>query len=195
MYSQGQEEKIILDYFGEQSGKFLDIGAYDGVTFSNTYALVEKGWTGVMIDPSITMFPKLLANMEGKPVECSNIVITGNKSELISFYDSNGEFLSTNVPEMFDKWKGTNWSKFTTKSVSINELLDYFGYDFKFISIDVEGANWELFKHLPFTLLDELQLLCIEYDKHLDLIKMFAYEFGFEPIFQNAENVILKRNG
>lgn len=59
----------------------------------------------------------------------------------------------------------------------------------------MEGANWELFRHLPFTLLNELQLLCIEYDKHLDLIKMFAYEFGFEPIFQNAENVILKRNG
>ena len=44
MYSQNEEEKYILEAIGEQVGIFLDIGAYDGETRSNTLALVEREW-------------------------------------------------------------------------------------------------------------------------------------------------------
>lgn len=33
-------------------GTFLEFGAYDGITFSNTYLLEKNfGWTGLLIDP------------------------------------------------------------------------------------------------------------------------------------------------
>lgn len=40
--------------------RFLEIGAWDPITFSNTRALVELGWRGVMIEPSPGPFIELL---------------------------------------------------------------------------------------------------------------------------------------
>ena len=51
MYSQLNEEEFILDATAHiERGRFLDIGAYHSKTFSNTRALFERGWSGVMID-------------------------------------------------------------------------------------------------------------------------------------------------
>lgn len=51
MYSQHNEEEVILDFFGNAKGKFLDVGAHDGETHSNTLALAERGWAGVLMEP------------------------------------------------------------------------------------------------------------------------------------------------
>jgi FkbM family methyltransferase len=59
-YSQFSEQDYILQAFPDpnelnsflKTGRFLDIGSWDTVTFSNTRALYELGWAGVMIEPS-----------------------------------------------------------------------------------------------------------------------------------------------
>jgi hypothetical protein len=52
-YSQFDEQDHILRaIYGIEAGRFLDIGCWDTVTFSNTRALYELGWAGVMIEPS-----------------------------------------------------------------------------------------------------------------------------------------------
>lgn len=52
MNSQNDEERHVLRYFRGVTGTFLDIGANDGVTLSNTYALSQRGWSGVLVEPS-----------------------------------------------------------------------------------------------------------------------------------------------
>ena len=53
LYSQNNEQTYILEAFAEKSdGRFLDIGAYDAKLLSNTRALYERGWSGVMVEPS-----------------------------------------------------------------------------------------------------------------------------------------------
>ena len=37
-YSQNNEQNIILNYFKNYKGTLLDLGANDGITFSNSYA-------------------------------------------------------------------------------------------------------------------------------------------------------------
>lgn len=51
--SQLGQDKIVDGYLhGKRDGVFVDIGAYDGVTFSNTLMLErERGWTGICIEP------------------------------------------------------------------------------------------------------------------------------------------------
>lgn len=51
MYSQYGEDDVFLPLLSD-NGRFLDIGAWDPITFSNTRALIERGWSGVMIEPS-----------------------------------------------------------------------------------------------------------------------------------------------
>ena len=38
-YSQGNEQEIILKFLNGRVGRYLDIGAFDGVVSSNTLAL------------------------------------------------------------------------------------------------------------------------------------------------------------
>lgn len=76
MYSQFEEEVAILKalepappHKGEPTNKFLDIGAWHPTTFSNTRALVEKGWSGVLVEPS----PGPLLNLLLACVSCGTI--------------------------------------------------------------------------------------------------------------------------
>lgn len=52
MYSQGDEEKHILEIFCGFTGRALDIGAWTPNTFSNTRRLYELGWSLTLVEPS-----------------------------------------------------------------------------------------------------------------------------------------------
>lgn len=62
--SQLGQDKIVDEYLhGKRNGVFVDIGAYDGVTFSNTLMLErERGWTGICIEPLPDIFAELQKN-------------------------------------------------------------------------------------------------------------------------------------
>ncbi len=51
MYAQNNEDDILATFFSNiPNGSFLEIGAFHPKNLSNTRALVEKGWGGVMVD-------------------------------------------------------------------------------------------------------------------------------------------------
>ena len=63
MSQLGQD--ILVDKYlnGKRDGVFVDIGAYDGVTFSNTLMLErDRGWTGICIEPLPDIFAALREN-------------------------------------------------------------------------------------------------------------------------------------
>jgi hypothetical protein len=50
--AQFGEDRILWKVFrGRRHGYFIDVGAYDGVTISNTYFLEQMGWQGMLIEP------------------------------------------------------------------------------------------------------------------------------------------------
>ena len=51
MTSQTGQDQWVLENW-PQPGTFLELGAYDGIEFSNTLALEERGWRGYLIEPS-----------------------------------------------------------------------------------------------------------------------------------------------
>lgn len=78
----GQDYFVYYEYFSgrNQSGWFAEIGANDGITFSNCYLLETKGWTGLAVEPLINKFEILkktrscvaicgaIGNPEGKEI-------------------------------------------------------------------------------------------------------------------------------
>ena len=61
-YSQSGEDKIMYEKFLNkiQNGVFLEMGACDGVLYSNTLFLEKTcGWTGILIEPHPNQFEKL----------------------------------------------------------------------------------------------------------------------------------------
>jgi len=93
-YSQNQEEDVIQSWFGDFVGTFLDIGANDGKTLSNTYALVERGWAGTYVEASPKAFERLSALIGVNPkFDLINCLAGSNDGDNI--LKESGELLGT----------------------------------------------------------------------------------------------------
>jgi FkbM family methyltransferase len=197
MYSQGQEEEIIVRVLNAEKkvGHFLDCGAYDGRTFSNTLRLVELGWSGVCVEPSPSVFPALLKRHTDNPsIICVNAALAA-KPGFMTFYDTDGDALSTSHQPHIDKWKpqGVPFRKMQVWGVTADQILDQFGSNFDFINLDVEGLSYELFTQLPLQKLAQTRVFCIEHDGKLGEIQELVSRYGFSYTWHNNENVIFSR--
>ena len=198
MYSQNNEEQTILQYFGLQpTGRFLDIGAYDGLNLSNTMALYEHGWSGVLVEASPTVFCKLMETYRDRDrsrVQLVNSAVVPYHGHLMTFHDSGIDAIGTLEPESKTRWKGIPWYPIMVNPITIIDLLDVVGYDFDMITMDVEGINLELFLSLPLAMLKQLRMIVIEHDGHV--VKMTEH-LGKEwtLIDFNPENAIYVKNG
>lgn len=195
MYSQGNEEKKIVDYFGERVGRFMDIGAFDGKIFSNSLRLVELGWDGVCVEPSPAPFAALKALHKDRPhIQCINAAVD-RVDGTIDFYDTNGDAVSTTNLAHKAKWeKGSNikFKPIKVQSMTPATLLDMAGRMYDFVNIDTENTNVEVLRGLVSAGM-RFELLCIEHDnRHPEIVAMFP---GCQPILVNAENLIIYYKG
>lgn len=198
-YSQNDEERVLVELFdkaGIKQGRFLDIGAYDGKTFSNTLRLTELGWSGVCVEPSPTAFSGLIKIHQNNPeIILVNAAISVHGGWL-EFYDSGGDALSSSSPEHVAKWSqgcGVKFTRYSLLSVPMQELFTKFGYAYDFINLDVEGLNWELFQALPFDKLTNTKAICVEHDGHVGEMTDLCAAYGFVKSQMNGENLILQR--
>lgn len=197
MYSQNDEEKFILQHFAQQPpARFYDIGAYDGRTFSNVRALMERGWSGVCVEPGL-VFPELWKQTRefADRVQCVNAAIVPPRQDgLIEFFEPpTGGCVSTLDQKHRTKWEPAAgvMQPFWTNTLSIQTLFQQFG-PAEFINLDVEGKNWELFVCLPFTW-SQLRLICVEFDSHLAEMTAHALRYGFHRVHSTGENLLLAR--
>jgi FkbM family methyltransferase len=190
MHSQNLEEQFITDYYGQSTGRLLDIGAYDGETFSNTYALIDQGWSGVMVEASPQVFVALQRKLKGFKVELLNTCITTGEETLIDFYDNGGAVATPNVAN-FKKWeKHAEFEKIHVMSMHYARIIEKFGADFDMVNIDVEGGSTDLFLAL-YDIMPQVSLWCVEHDGNYAQIK--AKASGLTELHRNGENIILAK--
>ncbi len=70
VHSQRGEDGVIgklLEMLGTRTRWCVDVGAHDGVFLSNTRALMEQGWNGVLIEGHGKNFAKLRDLYQGQP--------------------------------------------------------------------------------------------------------------------------------
>lgn len=212
MYSQNNEESIILNFFGNKVATFADFGSNDGQILSNTLALAEKGWSGILVEPSEEAFKRLvetyknneLVNQFDDNIIClRNCAVTGTYDGLIELFESSEHIgkgdvslLSTTIESETERWKGTNtiFTPTTVKAKPVNKIL--LGSDFEtidFFSIDVEGKELEIIAEINF---DKYQtkMICVEWNsKAKEKYDEIILPFGFHLLHQNAENLIYVR--
>ena len=196
MYSQNNEEQFILEHFGSMVGRFLDIGAFDGKTFSNTLALVERNWTGVCVEPSPPVFASLLKLHGGNPnIKLVNAAVS-DTARLQAFYDSGGDAISSLSTAHVDKWSrnaGTKFMPFLIHTITLPMIFEQFGYNFDFVNLDVEGLSYQLFTALPLDKLAQTTLLCVEHDGNVAPACQLAAQHGYRVVTSNPENLIFAR--
>lgn len=200
-YSQNNEESIILEYFkGMKPGKFVDIGAFDPFKFSNVRALYEKGWSGILVEPSPDNFKRIEDHYKGEErIRVLNLAV-GPETKMIDFYESIGDAVSTSNENHKEKWgsAGVQYNKIQVPQVSVSYFMDKFCVvtfccDTDFLNIDTEATNFELFSLIPDVIWQGLKMLCIEHDLHDNEIEAKLTPFGFTRRYTNAENIILAK--
>lgn len=203
-YSQNQEQEAILKHFGDYKGTFLDLGANDGFTLSNTRALAELGWCGVLVEPSPQAFPKLkklyeeekkgcfylyncaIGNNNGKGVlhDSGELLKTGDRALVSTMVKKETERFSKVVPYDEVEVKVYRWKTFYNR-LTIKK--------FDFVSIDCEGLDLDILKQMDINAL-EVKCLCIEFNGNQTLKgEIDKIMEGFKIIYTSGENLIYAR--
>lgn len=189
MYSQHDEERVILKLCGE-NGRFLDIGAWDGVTFSNTRALAEKGWGGCLVEPSQVPYEALQKLYGGNEKYVLINAAVALERGVIDLWESE-DAVSTTQFKHYEQWK--NHAKFTgrrrVKAITVPDILVGLGA-FNFVSIDTEGTSVDLLKSLDMANMRPTAV-CVEHDQRKVEIRNYAESCGYKVVYENGENVIL----
>ena len=152
-YSQVGQDRFLLENFfrGKRGGVFLDIGAYDGETLSNTLFFEESmGWTGLCVEPLPSAFAKLQAR---RKAICENTSLADfeGEAEFVEADDVHGpnERMFSGLLATFDARQvqrieamKQNQSRRVVKVTKLSTLLDKHRlYDIDYCSIDTEGAE------------------------------------------------------
>lgn len=203
-YSQYSEQQVILNYFEGCHGVVLDCGANDGITFSNSRALLELGWYGILVEPCVKTFAQLQANcglFAGK-VLLHNVGIADYNGEA-DFYES-GSLINSHDHSLVSSMKEVETHRWTTttkpehKVIEFNKttipvidfatLLERSGNpQFDFLTIDVEGMELEILRQVDFSM---VSMVCVEYNGKPELAEAYDALIPMPVLYKNRTNVI-----
>jgi FkbM family methyltransferase len=141
----GQDKWVLVKMFpGVTDGFFLDVGSGHGTIGSNTKALEERGWTGICVDP----FP---VQMQGRTCRMVREVVSSVAGQTVKFHTHAG---LGGIADTLGKWKeeAVKAPAVDLSTTTLADLLAEAGAPpfIHFLSLDIEGAELEALRGLPF---------------------------------------------
>ena len=156
-YSQSGED-LIVDFILEHHLRipkptYLDIGAHEPTYLSNTYHFYEKGCNGVCIEPDRFLFEAF--KKKRKRDLCLNVGIGFEQQSRASFYVMSTKSLSTFSKSEAERYQSYGEHRIEqvilVDLIPINTVLnDNFPICPNFISLDVEGLDYEILRSMDF---------------------------------------------
>ena len=173
----GQDVFIYENFFSnKRGGIFIDIGASDGVSRSNSYFFEkELNWSGICIEAQRHSYDLLVKN---RSCICVNECLSDveEKVEFMTFKnggDAVGGIIKHYAPEHIEKqvnkWR-RNSLKIITKTRKPMSVFDE--YSIKkadYLSIDTEGSDFLILKSID---LKALEVKCISIENNYDNIEI-----------------------
>lgn len=207
-YSQCSQDKIIHEnYFWNcKSGIFVDIGAHNGISFSNSYFFEkELGWTGICVEPIPEIFAQLTSN---RKCCCIQGCIT-NTSSIEKFCRVlspviHVEMLSGLVkdynPTHFQRMKyelslsGGSFQSIDVQCYLLNDVLKKNDITHvNLLSIDTEGGEFEILSSIDFSRY-QIDLITVETNYNDSRIIPFLKEKGFKFVRRIEQDLLFIHN-
>ena len=193
MNSQNEEEFYILAACEDiHGGALLDIGAWDPITFSNSRALIERGWGAVLIEPS--------------PVPLNNLVKEYGAQDRVKIVSAcvgiergwanlrvTEDAVSSTDDAHVTRWntQGKYYGEMEVPVITLADITNRFG-GFQFVNIDAEGLSVPLFVELMATEMLP-RCVCVEHDsRHVELGQA-AFKRGYRQSYVSQENCVFVR--
>lgn len=175
----------VLEFFHyKHNGVFVDVGAYDGITWSNSLPLEKYyGWKGICIEPIPEVFEKM---KNVRTSACVQSAVTDFDGE-VDFIKVEGyaEMLSgiietMNVPhreriESEIKAHGGRQEIVKLKAEKLQSILDRFSYqDIDYLSIDVECGEMKVLSGVDWSRTN-ISLISCEVNRYFDGQGIFSF--------------------
>lgn len=141
-YSQIKQDQWVLSKLNNKTnGVFIDIGAHDGISMSNTYTMEKYlGWTGVCVECNKDTLPELKKNRTN-PI-CDKAVF-GETGLILNFNSDSDPTMSGIVDEN---------TGVTVETITIEDIIRQYNLpnDIDYISLDTEGSELVILNSFDF---------------------------------------------
>lgn len=190
-FSQAGQDKYLIEniFKGKKKGVFFDIGAHDGISYSNTYYFEkELGWVGICVEPQDEIYEQLEKNRTC----CCVKGCVYNQTGLSPFVQVNGPsdmlsgLLDTYDPKHHQRVEtevtllGGSKEILKVATYTFNDLCEKYNIThFDFVSIDTEGSEEAIVKSIDFDKVT-IDVFTIENNYKENGIKKFLLNKGYE---------------
>jgi len=183
-------QDVFALYFSDfkLSGTFLEIGAADGVTLSNTYILEKYfNWTGILCEPAFGWRDALKNNRSAELIFDAIWSVSG---EILEFREVVQKEYST-----ISKLSGNDQhaqlrnhgNDYLVKSLSLPDLIQQcrIPSDLDYLSIDTEGSEFDILKNVDFGIFQP-RVITVEHNftQNRELIFNLLTSFGYKRCFE-----------
>ncbi|WP_233702654.1 FkbM family methyltransferase [Hyunsoonleella flava] len=152
--SQIKQDLFVLSELNfKTNGFFIEFGATDGISMSNTFLLEKEfSWKGILAEPAKCWHEALEKNRIG-PIEKD--CVWHKTGEALEFQESHSSTLSTIVgfgDEDYHSKNRNNGNQYTVKTISLNDLLLKYNAPevIDYLSVDTEGSEYIILNSLNF---------------------------------------------
>jgi FkbM family methyltransferase len=194
--SQFDEDVVLNKLLPQSNGVYVDIGASHPVECSNTHALYNRGWRGLLIEPLFWNWPALLRHRRGDfLVESAVRNYTGQTVLRVQ----------GSVSSVLPSWNIQEIAEIIVDCERGVEILDQFPSirdACAFCNIDVEGAEQEVITSIDWATFRP-KVVCVEFRVYApdapgrDLSPQWqpALEaFGYKEVHKSQINKIFQRS-
>ena len=207
-YSQCQEDVFLNQniFKNKQNGKYIELGALDGVLFSNTKFFQDSlNWTGILIEPHPDKFQALTHNRPNNLL-CNNLV-SCHKEPLKFRYFVDGHAAVSGVENTlsqhhFDEYFDKYINVLPQNAIFINpktltDIVKESGLThIDLLSLDVEGHEYEVLKSWDFSIPIDvilMETLGVDADKD-ELCRNILIQNGYRFLTKCAHNEVFVLN-
>lgn len=184
----GQELEVDKIFKGKLNGLYVDIGAYDGITFSNTaFFEFERNWKGLLFEPIPEIFQRCKAN---RPNSISiNAAVTdfnGYDKFIVADVVQDHLMLSgikKNLdPRHIDRINKTakkENKEIDVKTYKLSTVLNSFPiFNIDYLSIDTEGSEKDILNSIDFKKF-HIKVISVENNYQDESQRKILYHNGF----------------
>lgn len=184
-YGQYGEDYLLWHFFDfRPRGFFLDIGAHDGVSLSNTMSFEEHGWAGICVEPIPEVFERC-RQVRTRVVNAA--CVAGDETSVELRVDRSGLFAGVGTDEAHAERSYAEFGIgdpgfYTVKVPALRAaaLLHDDDPPIDFVSIDVEGTEIDVLRGLDLHR-NQARVLVIEAltEAALDALDAYLAPFGY----------------
>lgn len=203
-YSQYNQDIVLYNNFFKdiKNGYFVDIGAHDGVSLSNTKFFEEIGWNGICIEPQPDVYNKLKENRKCKTIrgvvsdlknkKLEFCKITGYSSMLSGIIDYYDERHKERILSEIQSYENNTKEKIIVDNFNFNNLIEE--TNINFLTLDTEGGEDKIINSINFDKY-KIDIILFEdnyndsFDKLNDNVKKY-----YKPAkYKLGQDIVLKR--